>query len=299
MDKDDIDNIMTEFYLGNVDVLICTSIIEAGLDVPNANTIIIENADKFGLSQLYQIKGRVGRSNRVAYAYLFYNPNKELNDNAQERLEAIKTFTELGSGYKIAQKDLSIRGAGDILGSKQSGFIDNVGIDTYVNILHEVINEKKGITKVEKKVKSTNISLGGYIPSSYALDVDKIQLYQEIEACNTLSSIEILRRKIKDIYGRLPSEVEKILLKRKIDILATSENIFSFYEEEAIMITLTQEISKTNGVATLLSNKLSCLKDDIYVRVADKKFVIKLIKNKQMVNNLLYILEIINNLHLN
>lgn len=299
MDKEDIDAIMTEFYLGNIDILVCTSIIEAGLDIPNANTIIIENADKFGLSQLYQIKGRVGRSNRVAYAYLFYNQNKDLSDNAQERLNAIKTFTELGSGYKIAQKDLSIRGAGDILGSKQSGFIDNVGIDMYITILNDVINEKKGIIKEEKKITSSNITLGGYIPSSYALDIDKIQLYQEIESCCTLSSIEILRRKIKDIYGKLPQEVEKLLLKRKIDILASSPNILSFYEEESIMITLTPEISKINGVANILSSKLSCLQNNIYVRISDKKFIIKLMKNNQSINNLLYILEVINSLSFN
>lgn len=296
MDSEDIDKIMTEFYLGNIDVLVCTSIVESGLDVPNANTILIENSDKFGLSQLYQIKGRVGRSNRVAYAYLFYNKNKELTPEAEKRLKAIKEFASLGSGYKIAEKDLSIRGAGDILGSQQSGFIDSVGIDMYVNILSEVINEKKGIKKIDKKIKSTNITIGGYIPSNYALDTDKIQIYQEIEDTQTIASIELLRRKLKDIYGKLPKEVEKILLKRKIDILASSSNIESVYEDNMINIILTKEISLTNGVATMLSNKLSVIKDDIFVRVIDKKFIIKIQKNKESQNNLLYILEVINSL---
>lgn len=296
MDSEDIDKIMTEFYLGNIDVLVCTSIVESGLDVPNANTILIENSDKFGLSQLYQIKGRVGRSNRVAYAYLFYNKNKELTPEAEKRLKAIKEFASLGSGYKIAEKDLSIRGAGDILGSQQSGFIDSVGIDMYVNILSEVINEKKGIKKNDKKIKSTNITIGGYIPSNYALDTDKIQIYQEIEDTQTIASIELLRRKLKDIYGKLPKEVEKILLKRKIDILASSSNIESVYEDNMINIILTKEISLTNGVATMLSNKLSVIKDDIFVRVIDKKFIIKIQKNKESQNNLLYILEVINSL---
>ena len=296
MDSEDIDKIMTEFYLGNIDVLVCTSIVESGLDVPNANTILIENSDKFGLSQLYQIKGRVGRSNRVAYAYLFYNKNKELTPEAEKRLKAIKEFASLGSGYKIAEKDLSIRGAGDILGSQQSGFIDSVGIDMYVNILSEVINEKKGIKKVDKKIKSTNITIGGYIPSNYALDTDKIQIYQEIEDTQTIASIELLRRKLKDIYGKLPKEVEKILLKRKIDILASSSNIESVYEDNMINIILTKDISLTNGVATILSNKLSVIKDDIFVRVVDKKFIIKIQKNKESQNNLLYILEVINTL---
>lgn len=299
MDKDDIDQIMSEFYLGNIDVLVCTSIVESGLDVPNANTIIIENSDHFGLSQLYQIKGRVGRASRVAYAYLFYNKNKELTKEAEERLQAIKEFAELGSGYRIAQKDLSIRGAGDILGSQQSGFIDTVGIDMYVNILSEAINEKKGIKKVDKQIKSTNITIGGYIPSSYALDVDKIQLYQEIENCTSISSIEVLRRRIKDIYGRLPKEVEKVLLKRKIDILSSTENIESIFEEEFINIILTKEISSLQGVAMVLSKKLSFLQDDIFVRIKDKKFVIKIKKNKNTLENLLFILEVINSLNKN
>lgn len=296
MDKDDIDEIMSEFYMGNIDVLVCTSIVEAGLDIPNANTIIIENADNFGLSQLYQIKGRVGRSNRVAYAYLFYNDKKILNETAEKRLKAIKDFTELGSGFKIAQKDLNIRGAGDILGSEQSGFIETVGMDMYVDILNEVINDKKGIISENKKLKTTNITIGGYIPSSYALDSDKIQLYQEIEACNNLSSIEILRRKMRDIYGRLPKEVEKILLKRKIDILSSSKNIESVFEEESIIVTLTKDISMMNGFATILSQKLKDIVDDIYVKFVDKRFVIKITKNKKALDNLLLILQSVNSI---
>ncbi|MEI3536902.1 MAG: TRCF domain-containing protein [Bacilli bacterium] len=166
----------------------------------------------------------------------------------------------------------------------------------YVNILSEVINEKKGIKKIDKKIKSTNITIGGYIPSNYALDTDKIQIYQEIEDTQTIASIELLRRKLKDIYGKLPKEVEKILLKRKIDILASSSNIESVYEDNMINIILTKEISLTNGVATMLSNKLSVIKDDIFVRVIDKKFIIKIQKNKESQNNLLYILEVINTL---
>ena len=296
MDKDDIDMIMTEFYLGNIDVLVCTSIIEAGLDVPNANTIIVENADLFGLSQLYQIKGRVGRSNRVAYAYLFFNPKKDLNVDAEKRLSAIKEFAELGSGFKIAQKDLSIRGAGDILGSEQSGFIDTVGIDMYVNILSEVINERKGIKNDDKKIKTTNISIGGYIPSDYAIDSDKIQLYQEIESCQTISALELLKRKIRDIYGKIPKEVLKIITKRKIDILSNHEFVESVFEGENIVVTLTKEASMMNGFANLLSYKLSILRDELNIKFINKQFIIKLNKSKNLVNNLLVLLESINTL---
>ena len=296
MDKEDIDTIMTEFYTNNIDVLVCTSIVESGLDVPNANTLIVENADRFGLAQLYQIKGRVGRSSRVAYAYLLSSQQKELSEIAQERLQAIKEFAELGSGYKIAQKDLSLRGAGDILGPQQSGFIDTVGMDMYMNILLETINEKKGIKTIQNNIKTTNIKIGGYIPTNYALDVDKIQIYQEIEDCSTLTSIELLKRKLKDIYGRIPKEVEKIILKRKIDILASNKNIDSLYEDTNIVLTLTKEISCQNGVANNLAKKLSFMQEEIYIRVIDKKFVIKIKNNKQSVHNLLYILDVVNNL---
>ena len=296
MDKEDIDTIMTEFYTNNIDVLVCTSIVESGLDVPNANTLIVENADRFGLAQLYQIKGRVGRSSRVAYAYLLSSQQKELSEIAQERLQAIKEFAELGSGYKIAQKDLSLRGAGDILGPQQSGFIDTVGMDMYMNILLETINEKKGIKTIHSNIKTTNIKIGGYIPTNYALDVDKIQIYQEIEDCSTLTSIELLKRKLKDIYGRIPKEVEKIILKRKIDILASNKNIDSLYEDTNIVLTLTKEISCQNGVANNLAKKLSFMQEEIYIRVIDKKFVIKIKNNKQSVHNLLYILDVVNNL---
>lgn len=296
MDKEDIDTIMTEFYTNNIDVLVCTSIVESGLDVPNANTLIVENADRFGLAQLYQIKGRVGRSSRVAYAYLLSSQQKELSEIAQERLQAIKEFAELGSGYKIAQKDLSLRGAGDILGPQQSGFIDTVGMDMYMNILLETINEKKGIKTIHSNIKTTNIKIGGYIPTNYALDVDKIQIYQEIEDCSTLTSIELLKRKLKDIYGRIPKEVEKIILKRKIDILASNKNIDSLYEDTNIVLTLTKEISCQNGVANSLAKKLSFMQEEIYIRVIDKKFVIKIKNNKQSVHNLLYILDVVNNL---
>ena len=142
MDRDEIEDVMMKFYSGEVNVLVCTSIIENGIDVPNANMIIVENAGSFGLAQLYQIKGRVGRGDRIAYAYLLYNEGKNLTDDGRKRLKAIQEFTELGSGYKIAQRDLMIRGAGDILGPEQAGFIDSVGIDMYIKLLNETMAEK-------------------------------------------------------------------------------------------------------------------------------------------------------------
>lgn len=150
LSADEIGDVMNEFYDGDIDILVCTTIIETGLDIPNVNTIIVEDADHFGLAQLYQIKGRVGRSNRLAYAYLFYKEYNNLSEQGQKRLKAIKDFTELGSGYKIANQDLNIRGAGDILGKEQAGFIDSVGYDAYMKLLQEVMNEKIYLIKVRK-----------------------------------------------------------------------------------------------------------------------------------------------------
>lgn len=169
MDKNELEDVMMRFVNKEFNVLVCTTIIETGIDIPNANTIIVEDADKFGLSQLYQIKGRVGRSNRGAYAYLLYNPTKVLNEEASKRLKAIKEFTELGSGYKIAMRDLAIRGSGDILGGTQSGFIDSIGFEMYMKILQDAINEKMGKEDVEaeKEIKSVNVKVDGYIPHDY------------------------------------------------------------------------------------------------------------------------------------
>ena len=149
MDRDTIEDTMMQFNNHELDVLVCTTIVENGIDVPNANTILIDNAQDFGLAQIYQIKGRVGRSNRVAYAYLLIPPRRQLSETASKRLQAVKEFATLGSGYKIAMRDLTIRGAGDLLGPNQSGFIDTVGIDMYIEMLEEAIQEKKAGQKPE------------------------------------------------------------------------------------------------------------------------------------------------------
>ena len=155
MTKVELENIMIDFTNHKFDILLCTTIIETGIDIPNVNTLIVLDADRFGLSQLYQIRGRIGRSDRIGYAYLMYNSRKELNDLAVKRLNTIKEFTELGSGFKIAMRDLSIRGAGDILGSEQSGFIDSIGIDLYLKMLKEEVDKLKGIKIEEEKDESS------------------------------------------------------------------------------------------------------------------------------------------------
>ena len=245
MTKTQIEDVMQAFTDKEYDVLVCTTIIETGIDIPNANTIIIEDADKFGLSQLYQIKGRVGRSERVAYAYLLYAKNKQINEEAAKRLKAIKEFAQLGSGYKIAMRDLSIRGSGDILGGEQAGFIDTVGFDMYMKILQEAIDEKTGEKKEEKEVPIQNIQVEGYIPENYVeSDIEKLNLYQRIYKAQHISQMISLEKELKDLYGTLPREVLNIVLKRKYEILCTQPFIDSVKEDgQYVHLMLTEQAS--------------------------------------------------------
>ncbi len=257
MPKEDVEDVMEKFYDGEVNVLVCTSIVENGIDIPNANMIIVENADYFGLSQLYQIKGRVGRGDRIAFAYLLYKPEKDMNEDAQKRLRAIQEFTELGSGYKIAQRDLMIRGAGDILGPEQAGFIDSIGLDLYLKMLHEAIEEKKSGKPIEPPVPKKMFTLDAYIPTGYAPNSDKVQLYQELEDIKSEKELDDFRRRIKDIYGRLPDEVELVIRKKRIDLLAELPE-FSQVEEtdNRIEITLSDAFTNIDGIGTDLFNAL-------------------------------------------
>ena len=245
MTKDQLEDVMQAFIDKEYNVLVCTTIIETGIDIPNANTIIIEDADKFGLSQLYQIKGRVGRSERMAYAYLLYPKNKQMNEEATKRLKAIKEFAQLGSGYKIAMRDLSIRGSGDILGGEQAGFIDSVGFDMYMKILQEAIDEKTGEKKEEKEVPVKNINVDGYIPENYVeSDIEKLNLYQRIYQAQHMTQMNLLEKDLRDLYGTLPREVNNIVLKRKYEILCTEPFIDCIEETgDKIQVMLTQEFS--------------------------------------------------------
>jgi transcription-repair coupling factor (superfamily II helicase) len=191
MTKERIEDELVSFLDRKYDVLVCTTIIETGIDIPNANTLIIERADYLGLSQLYQIRGRVGRSDRISYAYLMYEPHKVLTQQAKERLDAIKEFTALGSGYKIAMKDLAIRGAGDILGDEQSGFIDAIGMDLYMKLLSEAINELKGIKEDPQEHKYFNISISKHIDPNYVLDDEiRIIIHKEISKIKSRDQIK-------------------------------------------------------------------------------------------------------------
>lgn len=280
LQADDIGEIMNEFYDGEVDILVCTTIIETGLDIPNVNTIIVENADRFGLAQLYQIKGRVGRSNRLAYAYLFYEEYKNLSEQGRKRLKAIKDFTELGSGYKIANQDLNIRGAGDILGKEQAGFIDSVGYDSYVKLLAEVMKEKqlsdesKNVVPVRQKFE-LSFSLDSHIPASYAIDSDRINIYQELNDIADRTALKKYEAKIKDVYGPLPEEVRNLFLKREIEIYLNEPFVDSFVENiDRYVLTLAESYTARDGMLNLLEQSLNAFNAELIVRFARKKIVL-------------------------
>jgi len=212
MNETQMEGVISDYLAGEYDVLVTTTIIETGVDMPNTNTLIVENADRYGLSQLYQIRGRVGRSNRVAYAYLMYRPNKVLTEIGEQRLEAIKNFTELGSGFKIAMRDLSIRGAGNLLGKQQHGFIDSVGFDLYTQMLNDAVAKKRGHTKAEKTNSEINLALEAYIPADYITDQrQKVELYKRIRQIDSMESYQEVRSELLDRFGDYPQEVTNLL----------------------------------------------------------------------------------------
>ncbi len=212
MDKEELSDIWNSMLNGDIDILISTTIIEAGVDVPNANTLIIENADKLGLSQLHQIRGRIGRSSRRAYAYFTYPKGRVLTEIASKRLSAIREYTEFGSGFKVALRDLEIRGAGNILGSEQHGHIENVGYDMYMRILNEAILEEKGEVKEKKTECSVEMNVSAFIPESYIKSpVQRIDVYKKISLIENIADKIDITDELLDRYGDLPKSVSSLL----------------------------------------------------------------------------------------
>ena len=215
MNKTQLENTIIDFVNYEFDILICTTIIETGIDIPNVNTLIVIDADRFGLSQLYQLRGRVGRSNKFAYAYLMYQPFKSLTETAVKRLNVIKEFTELGSGFSIATRDLSIRGAGDILGSEQAGFIDSVGIDLYLRMLNDEINRRNdNIEEVEEVVEETAnenksfLNVTTHIDDSYVQEDDlKIEIHKIINSVDSREKFESVKLELEDRFGKISEDV--------------------------------------------------------------------------------------------
>ena len=256
MNRDEIENRMMEFINHKADILICTTIIETGIDIPNVNTLIILEADHFGLSQLYQIRGRVGRSDKIAYAYMMYNPGKVLGESAIKRLKAIEEFTELGSGFKIANRDLSIRGAGDILGDEQSGFIDSVGIDLYLKILNDEVKKLKGEAIEEETNQPPLLNIATHISDNYVDENElKIEIHKLINTIDSYDKLTIVKEEIEDRFGKIDYEMEIYMYEEWFDKIARRAGVIKVNQTKTMVeLIFSVETSKNiNGEKLFIS----------------------------------------------
>lgn len=260
MTENELESVMLSFLEGEADVLVSTTIIETGVDIPNVNTLIVFDADKMGLSQLYQLRGRVGRSNRVAYAYFTHRKDKVLSEVAEKRLQAIKEFTELGSGFKIAMRDLSIRGAGNLLGPQQHGFIDSVGFDLYSQMLKEAIEERKGELPKEQPIPvEVDLEIDAYLPQTYISDGrQKIDMYKRFRGVESMDDLRELQEEMVDRFGEYPVEVDYLVKATTVKVLAMRERVVHVKQvKDQINILISEEASyNINGQKLFeLSNK--------------------------------------------
>ena len=306
MTGNELENIMMDFIKGDINVLICTTILESGIDIPNANTIIVENADRLGLAQLYQIRGRVGRSNQQAYAYITYKRDKLLTEVADKRLKAMKEFTEFGSGFKIAMRDLSIRGAGDILGSEQSGFIDTIGIDLYLKMLNEAVLKLKGQELPDEDDINDNkplIEIDTHISDSYIADEDlKIEIHKMINKVDCLEKMLSIKAELEDRFGKITNDMEIYMYEEWFEKLAKKLEIENSKQTKTfIELELSENISKKIDGEKLFfmaynitkmfrfsfkNNKIHIILDTVKL---DKHFLIYLIQLLEKINTELII----------
>ena len=287
MSENQPEEIMMHLLEGEIDVLVCTTIIETGLDVSNVNTIIIENADCFGLSQLYQLRGRVGRSNRLAYAYLTYHGGKVLDAVAHKRLMAIKEFTEFGSGFKIAMRDLEIRGAGNLLGHEQHGNMNLVGYDMYCMLLEQAVKEKKGETYIPPMEISVDIKIDAYIPETYVeYEQNRIDLYKKIATIENMDDYYELQGEFIDRFGDLPQSVQNLLEIAYIKSLCRIAEISDINQNDASVSFVFTERANAEAVLKLLSEHNTDMR---FVSGAKSKIIYKC-KDNQL-NNIKIILQ--------
>lgn len=284
MSRIELEDVITKFIDGDYDVLVSTTIIETGIDIPNANTLLVHEADRLGLSQLYQLRGRVGRSDRIAYAYLMYDKKKQLKEEAQKRLRAIKEFTELGSGYKIALRDLSIRGAGDVLGTEQSGFMDSVGIDLYLEMLKDEIAVQKGekeemvIDETEKK-PPLKVKVNKYIDDEYVKnDFVKMELHRKISQITSKDDIKQLVEELTDRFGKPNKDIMLYMYEKLFEYLSEVKGVERLHTtKKEVTLTFTKEASddingeylfmKANEMSKFITFRYRLEKVNIYIDV--------------------------------
>ena len=236
MDEDELERVMRRFIGHEFDVLVSTSIIENGLDIPNVNTIVIDRADMFGIAQLYQLRGRVGRSDRPAYAYLFYPRDRALSELAMKRLKVISDFTDLGSGFKVALKDMEVRGAGNLLGAEQSGEILAVGYDMYVRLLDDAIATVRGDDEVEVPDVYLELEYAGFIPDDYVSEpMEKMEIYKKVAAVGDETELARLHAEIEDRFGPAPDAVLSLLAIAEIRVACRRLAISSLKERQGVV----------------------------------------------------------------
>lgn len=292
MSKEELENRMEDFINGKYDILVCTTIIETGVDIPNVNSLIILDADRFGLAQLYQIRGRVGRSERTAYAYLMYEKSKILSENSVKRLKVIREFTELGSGFAIAARDLSIRGSGDILGSEQAGFIDSVGIDLYMKMLEVEINKLKGIEDNSLDEVFTNnidINVNNHIKDSYVKEDElKIEIHKLINSVDSFAKLDEVKKTLEDRFGVIDEDMYIYLNQELFEKFAKNLGIFKVLHNNIYMeIVFTKDKSDTISFEDLFSESIKIC-NSFEFSYKDNMLSIKIFKNKVKNHPLIY-----------
>lgn len=283
MNENQLEEIIYDFLNGAYDILVTTTIIETGVDMPNVNTLIVENADRYGLSQLYQLRGRIGRSSRVAYAYLTYPTNKVLTEVSEQRLQAIRDFTELGAGYKIAMRDLSIRGAGNLLGKQQHGFIDSVGYDLYMQMLRDTIKRKRGKKVVQRTDAEISVQIDAFLPKTYINDEQqRMEIYKRIQSLHSDDEYQQLQSDLIDRFGEYPLPVTLLLLVGHLKMLADLALVKMIKRhQDQIILTLSRQASNVlSGPA--IFNALSATKLSATVKTVADAFQIKLIIQPNM-----------------
>lgn len=274
MSKKQLERAMIDFVLGKTDVLVCTTIVESGLDIPNANTIFIDNADRFGLAELHQLRGRVGRYKHRAYAYMLLPADRPIAPIAARRLKAIEEYSHLGAGFRIALRDLEIRGAGNILGPEQSGHIQLVGYQMYCELLAEAVRRLKGQPTETMPVANIDLGSAVYIPKNYIpLDRHRMDVYRRIAVTKTDEDLEQIKNELSDVYGSLPEQVQLLLELAKLRIKAGKLGVKSIVTSgQNLVFSFAEDIGKSKEV--LFAKTLG------KVRIADSKTVyLRLEKN--------------------
>jgi transcription-repair coupling factor (superfamily II helicase) len=265
--EDQLDRIMVDFVAGRYDVLVCTTIIEAGLDMPRVNTIIIEDADRFGLAQLYQLRGRVGRGNQRAYAYLLYDPARGPAGRGIERLQAILEATELGSGFRLAMMDLEIRGAGNLLGPEQHGHLAAVGFSLYSQMLADAVAELKGQQpKISEPTVAINLPLPAYLPEDYVdSDLLRVNLYRRLAGIRTLQELADFRSELEDRFGPIPPPAEDLLFLMRLKLLAAEAGIRSITRANGHLVV---KVDRLKAYPRGLPGRLTFLDGEVHYRPA-------------------------------